>query len=508
MPITQPYTDFCKRLTKIDFFGADPGLLPRVNAAAKLAPLINDGAAFVPQLYRQGYAAPLNATLPSLLIQLRNASSDEAVGLLEPFCAPLYQHADGAIATDVRPELKRFLAVVSNLYRSFLNAKKRIGADVPIVTDIPPLAFFQSNGQQGPYTITSETMQKQLGTPVSVVSLPGTYRLDPIIWASLTHEVCGHDVAHADKNLIPELVAGVRSLFNATSFAPNTPLTGDTLSGLVWSYWIDEAVADVYGLLNMGPTFPFNLGAFFSALTHRAFLEQGQTPPPLTSLRTSSGPRDPQHNDNKMDEHPTDILRLHLAIGVIESLPSLSSAKRQSYVNDVQSIAQLAANGASTVRLQGLVEVSHTDWRMVNTQIPLQQAQNAARRVGAFIATAQLRALGGKSIQDIETWDDTDEDTAANVASRIGNNQSIVGAGDDAQLLAGATMAVLARPSLYDQATQLVNDGLDDSYQRDPIWEGLSFDQMLAPAFFAGLGAPKRGKSPKKRKSTRAKAKR
>jgi len=499
---TEVYTQFCRRLTKLDFFASDPRLLPKAKTPAKLAPLINDGAAFIPQAYRQNYANPLNQTLPSLLIRLRTTPAPAAIGVLEPYCAPIYQHSKGATTIDVGPELKRFLAVVSNLYRSFLSAKKRMGVNVPIVTDVPPLAFFQSNGDQGRYTITSETMQRMLGTPVSVVSLPGSYRSDPIIWASLTHEVCGHDVAHADANLIPELVDGVRKLFKTPSFRPGVSLTGDALSALIWSYWIDEAVADVYGLLNMGPIFPFNLGAFFSALTRQVFVDAGRPAPPLTSLRMSSGAGD----DGKMDEHPTDILRLHLAIGVIESLPRLSKAKRQAYIDAIEAVAQLAANGGNSIRLQGKVEVSHTDWRMVDAQVPLAQAQAVARQVGAFIATAPLGALGNKSIQDIETWDDIDEATAANVATLIAANQSVVGAGDDAQLLAGATMAVLTDASLYDQATKLLNAGLDDSYQHDPIWEGLSLDQMFSSSFLALRGAaPEAGKR-MRRKAAQKKA--
>jgi hypothetical protein len=480
---TQVYQQFCQRLTKIDFFAEDPRLLPKAKAPAKLPPLINDGAAFLPQTYRQNYATPLSQNLPSFLVQLRTAPAAKAIAFLEPYCAPVYQHAKGATAIDVGPELKRFLAVVSNLYRSFLSAKKRVDVNVPVVTDVPPLAFFQSNGTQGPYTITSEAMQRMLGTPVSVVSLPGSYRSDPIIWASLTHEVCGHDVAHADANLIPELVDGVRKLFKTPNFAPGIALTGDALSALIWSYWIDEAVADVYGLLNMGPSFPFNLGAFFYAFAHQAYVKAGRPAPPLGSLRMSSDPGD----QGKMDEHPTDILRLHLAIGVIESLPKLSPAKRQTYIDAIEAVAKLAANGENSIELQGYVEVSHDDWRMVNTTIPLPQAQAAARQVGAFIATAQLQALRGKSIQDIETWDDTDEATAANVATRIAGNQSIVSAGDDAQLLAGATMAVLTDASSYDRATNLLNAALDDSYQHDPIWAGLSFDQMFSSSFLARL---------------------
>jgi hypothetical protein len=67
-----------------------------------------------------------------------------------------------------------------------------------------------------------------------------------------------------------------------------------------------------------------------------------------------------------------------------------------------------------------------------------------------------------------------------------------VSAGDDAQLLAGGTMAVLARPRLYANASNLVNDALDESYKTDPIWAGLSLDLMLSPGFLAALAKPNR----------------
>ena len=71
--------------------------------------------------------------------------------------------------------------------------------------------------------------------------------------------------------------------------------------------------------------------------------------------------------------------------------------------------------------------------------MPLPVAAKAARRVGRLIATRKLKALNNHSIQDIETWDDADEDTAQAIADEILKNRSVVGRGDDAQLLAGAT---------------------------------------------------------------------
>jgi hypothetical protein len=475
------YVELCDAFSKIDFFNVDSGVLPKVASKSQITSLVTKGSAFVPVLYRQTYAGPLQGSLPAFIIRLQSAPLGAAIAALEPFCAPLYQHNPATMKTNVRPQLRRFLAVVSNLYRSFLSEKKRKSIDVRVVTETPPLAFFQSDGEQGPYTITSEMMQREIGTPISVVSLPQSYRDHPIIWSSLTHEVCGHDVVHADENLVPELVTGIRALFCPQGFDPDAEATGDTLNALIWSYWVDEAVADVYGILNMGPTFALNLGAFFYAFLHSAFIRRNIPPPPIPSLRTTSGPDE----DNRMDNHPTDILRLHLAIGVIENLSQLSTAARQAYISDIEAVAKASVNGASMVQLQGDVEISHTNWRNIDVQIPLAAAQEGARRVGAFIATAVLPSLGGHSIQDIETWDDADERAANDITSRILQNKSIVATGDDAQLLAGATGAVLAKTGLYKSATALLNAALDDSYKNDPVWQGLSFDLMIDLSFMA-----------------------
>lgn len=142
---------------------------------------------------------------------------------------------------------------------------------------------------------------------------------------------------------------------------------------------MDEAVADVYGLLNVGPQFALNLTAFFSALTARAFIDAGRQPPPLPFMRTDSLERDPDNGDFNMDEHPTDTLRIHLAIA---------------------------------------------------------------------------------------------------------------GVGDDAQLLAGATAALAADPGSYDAVTKRLNDALDTSFARDPIWGPSAPDLMFAPSFLRIAHAP------------------
>src|SRR5262249_6065456 len=96
-------------------------------------------------------------------------------------------------------------------------------------------------------------------------------------------------------------------------------------------------------------------------------------------------------------------------------------------------------------------------------------AATAARRVGKYIATAQLKALGGNSIQIIETWDDADEETARHIADRIAKGEAITRAADDAQLLAGAMLALVNQPELYPVAVYLLTTARDDSSRGDPI---------------------------------------
>ena len=486
------FTQLCNVLAKIDLFGNDPKVRPNLNRAGSINAALANGAAHIPIAYRDTYAAAISKELPSILLQIRDLPGVQRKAIIERFYGPVYEHAKLAGMRDVRPELRRFLAVVSNLYRSFVNANKRAAAHIPLVTAMPPLAFFQSNGDEGPYTVTSDSMQQLFATPIAVVSLPATYRSHALLWSSLTHEVCGHDVVHADPGLVSEMVQGVRAMFVGDAFAPNGPLSGDLLSALLWSYWIDEAVADVYGVLNMGPTFALNHAPFFSAMMARAFVRAGRPVPALPVLRSTAGPRDPTNGDNHMDEHPVDLLRLHLAIGVIEAQGHLSAATKASYIADIEAIAKAAAHGSGQIHVQGQVEISHTNWRTLDETIPIAAAQQAARRVGTFLATAKLQALGGHSIQDIESWDDVDESTARAVGAKIVAKQSIVGAGDDAQLLAGANIVVTSRPDLYDQMTTLLNAALDDSYERDPIWGPVKIDPMVVPSFISGLGGPTR----------------
>ncbi len=167
-----------------------------------------------------------------------------------------------------------------------------------------------------------------------------------------------------------------------------------------------------------------------------------------------------------------------MAIGVIGSLSSLDKAKRDAYIRDIQTLSESAAPDPQSVRtltLRGYASFLREDdssiaWYPVRAYPKLADMRESARRIGAYIATTLLHALGNNSIQKIETWDNKDETAAGRIADSLKREMRVDGMGDDAQLLAGANAAVLDRPDLYDPVSRLLELALDRSFREDPIW--------------------------------------
>jgi hypothetical protein len=444
------FTQLYQRLLRIDFSGTAGEAPPH---GATLLKAISAGANVLPRVCSDDYAQQLEHHL-NRLVRLEAARRLDP-GTVETLAGAVYQHRNGSPNSQ---QLERFLAVVSNLYRSFLDRKKRAAANIPLSEILPPVAVCQHDGQAGPFTVTVEQVNDLIGARIGVVSMPATYADDPFIWAALAHETGGHDVTHADSGLLDELAENIPM---ALAGMP-TPqgISREDLTQL-WAYWIDEASADVYGLLNIGPAFTPNLAVFFAALGAK-----GAGDPPILRMESGFDFRDPSR---MLDPHPTDILRLHLAAGVIDTLTGLSRDSRDKYSQMVDDLATMLARG-QVVRITGNIPLSRDNLQWIDVQVPLADMQQAARNIGGFIATAKLSALDGHSIQDIETWNDKDEARAMAVKNAVLAGQSIANLGDDAQLLAGVTLALLDRPNLYDAATRALNDGLDLSFKRDPIW--------------------------------------
>jgi hypothetical protein len=443
------FLELYRRLLRIDYAGVVPGSMP---ADSELAILVNEGALLLPHAYIENYADLLQKNLPRLS-QLVSAQQLPSI-VVETLAGAVHQHRPASGRTDA---LHRFLAVVSNFYRSFLDGRKRAAVNVPIRGQLPPLAVFQNDSKLGPFTVAVEETAQLIGAEVGLASLPATYAADPLIWAILAHETGGHSIMHADPGLVRQLGAGLPAAFKGFNFLGQSA----EQFALLWTYWIEEAAADVYGVLNVGPAFAPNMAAYFSAVGAR-----GTIVPPKLRMETRYRPGDP---NMVLDPHPTDILRLHLIAGAVDASAQLSLTTRAEHLRIIEDLANLLATG-STVKIKGSIPIDRDHFQMLELEAPLGLLQQMARTLGAYIATTKLDSLNGHSIQEIETWDDSDESRSQAVKDALLSGQSIVALGDDAHLLAGATMALLDKPSLYDGVTLALNAGLDDSYRRDPVW--------------------------------------
>ncbi|KAK43531.1 hypothetical protein BG58_32010 [Caballeronia jiangsuensis] len=440
---------------------ADSPISPRTSAA-ELSALLDQGRDLLPFYFQSRYADPLRRNLKSVMRRLGTPEGGIDLTSIETLAGAVYQHAN----LDDLPQLQRFLAVISNMYRSFLDGTKRAQLGIELTSALPPLAMFQSDAAFGPFTLTSDSVARLFDASVGVVSLPRSFAAHPLLFGSLAHETGGHDVIHADGTLLAELRARADGVFDG----PNAKGLG-----LLWDYWMDEAAADVYGVLNMGPAFGFNLALL---LTVFIGLARGCDPDAPPALRTDSGP----DAWGVLDPHPTDILRLSLIQGAVESLTSLSFSTRQTWMNRLADLAQRLAPDARIVKLTGYARVPGGKSMSFDGFMPLSRQQDAARRIGAMIATARLRALDGRSIQEIETWDDADENAAVTMAGRLGSGVSIIGLGDDAQILAATTLAALRTPDDYEQVSALADEALDESFNSDPYWGAAQSDLLFMGA--------------------------
>src|SRR5260370_39451002 len=113
---TDKFLLLCKQLASLDLFGDGPPGVPWGSSltSADVSKAIDSGIDRLPLSYREGYGVVLREHLNSLIAQ----AGQKEPWLVETLAGAVYDHALGS---GVDPELDRFLAVVSNLYRSFLS---------------------------------------------------------------------------------------------------------------------------------------------------------------------------------------------------------------------------------------------------------------------------------------------------------------------------------------------------------------------------------------------------
>jgi len=442
-------------LGAIDLTGRGPAAVPWGDAPSLDAfrAAIAAGAPVLPWAYRRAYLEPLAANVERVLAATLAAGDSEPA---ETLLGAVYSHAPSS-ATGA--QLRRFNVVVAHFFRAFLGRRTRLRLNLSTIERLPPLATFHHDGARGPYTYPADAVTNIVGAEIAVVSLPSTYCDHPLIWAALSHETGGHDIVHAIPGLIADLGNVPPAVLPAVLPAWGVDAPTASLLAALWTYWMDEAAADVCATLNLGPAFVLNYIPLLAAF-HAA---PGGAPSLWTS--TIAAPGAP------LDSHPTDILRIGLAIGATGTLANLHPAYRDFYLALLAAVAQRFAGDAASVTLRGEIPAPGSGTIPLDLTLPLGLMQNVAALVGASIATALLPSLNGLSLQALETWDAFDDSAAWRVAAALkAKTDTALPSVSPAHLLAGATLALYDDPAAYADVTGAITAALDVCVARDRFW--------------------------------------
>lgn len=419
----------------------------------------------LPDIYEDAYIQPLRAHLATLL-------DNDDLSTLNALVGAVIQHTPN---NSLAIPLQRFIIVIDDFYRTFLDTvkRKKLNFPQPLLERIVPLAVFQYEANSGPFTLPVDDVQNLIGGQVAVVSLPAAYRDHPLIWTALAHETGGHDVLHAENGLVEELIASIYEAFVGDDTAISNDASKITLNqelGLLWGYWLEEATSDVYGLLNVGPSFllsfvPYNAALLASLTTN--YPEPYKFVVPRVGTNSTRGP------DGMAEVHPTDILRIPLAMGVISQLTQLDDDTKAYYQQLLEALMARLLGKVSTISISGSVSVTYNNRNLTrdfdHRKFTIAEMKAAAQKVGQHIATVQLKALGGVSIQQLVTWRQQDELTARKLATLFLNNSAIPPT-KPGLLLAGAVLAALQSPDKYADINHLLAKSLDQVYAKNTLW--------------------------------------
>ncbi len=405
----------------------------------------------LPKVYRD-FPKHLSSCLPKLSVGLAGMRAKQiAKGLsvkdADAFTKLYADRLVGAVTDwanpNLLPYLQRFQAIVADLVEKFAESLYVLDRSLTLTDNRPPLVTFAADPAFGPTALNCEVSDKLCGEPVSVVSLPGAYRRFPLLWGVLSHETGGHVITHLIPKLSDEIVESVGSI------------TGLSKGwGGIWVAWAEEAAADVYGLLNMGPAFAVSLAAWLTA-------SKKNNLPIGVDLPMAMG--------KAADTHPVDVLRIYLAIGVTEALEALSNQRRTVWVHRLEGIAAEAVGGRDLdVSVFGGPCISKHDLAPIATD---------ARAVGRFIATHSYAALGNRRIIDVKQWTDDDDATSEDVAAAaVKSYTKQKPNANDAHCLAGATMALLGDATKFATINAFLAGALGDSFTNDPQLAGVSLE--------------------------------
>jgi hypothetical protein len=195
---------------------------------------------------------------------------------------------------------------------------------------------------------------------------------------------------------------------------------------------------------------------------------------------------------NVIDQHPVFAMIPYVLIGAVGKLNDLKLETKTRYITQLEELARILVGAPTNIEFPNLsVSVPNQDgkFHQLPPSLRFKKMEASARKVGAFIVTVKLAALNGKSLQDLETWNNADENVAQIVAQQLLNGQPIVGivqrdtpdTFDDARLLAGALFAVLRDPKRYEFINDALSQALGFSHQNDRVLSPTASSLQIVP---------------------------
>lgn len=452
-------------------YGTDKGIL------RELEELLRASSKELPPEYQKGFSQPLMDNLASISnhMLMKYMQPNGTWGFIFFSNAVMQSASTSGFCQSV----KRLQAVIADIYTSFLYSDERVSAGLTPKQRLPPLGAFtapilpKQQVSPPPYMFSVD-MMKELSNrfAAGVVSLPSGYRTHPILWGVLAHEVGGHDVLHADEDLLPELLKGIEDLFTGSQ---------KQILGELWRFWGEEAAADACGVLNLGPAYGLGAIVYHTVIVHIASKPEEHKEP--------DKPHHPPFLDTKPlplpgDSHPISALIPYLIIGAIEQLTTLKPATIARYISQVDELAKMCTLDRGPIDLTKYwIKDDKGLPKKVGETFPLETLIESARAVGRHIVSTKFASLKGKGFQDYETWDDADERTAQRIAEALekgeekgeplesikqDNGKDV----EDAQILAAAILAVFRKPADYGRINVMIGKAFDHSYDTDPLIHG------------------------------------
>jgi len=488
-----PFFELFKILKEQNLFADGPRMEVDLKDHDAIKKVIEDSAQKLPGLYQDPYVWPL-------LRNLKQTLGRNSTATMEALAGAVYDHTHPS--ADVTAALRGLLSVISNVYRSFLTPEhgNRRPIPEPKIT-IPSLVMFRPKlylnndpPEYGPSILPANEVQRLCGGTVGVACIPSNYRMQPALcWAVIAHEVGGHDVLNSYDGLLWELKNCVRqSFYKGNDPYGEEPESMEQFLGILWEYWTEEAASDVCAIMNLGPAYAMGAAVYLAALNNCIQrLGKDKTPGPDNKpfLTTSWPPRSSEDDSGDVNTHPTDLCKLYLMIGAIEGLLGLNEEDKERFTDQIKEIIQDTMPSSfvdtSTIQIRGWIQFKPGRWvRVKNNAFPVnrKKMEECAYQVGKLIATTPLQSLNGNCIQHLETWDSSDQSIADQNSKLLLKDSINESVGDDAQLIAGAILALFERPQkgFYELVNKKLLIWLTESFDSDPIWREVSFHPIVS----------------------------